>query len=81
MYAIRSIKIPSTVHTITAANDRKDRRHPRLHHRDQRHIRTDHNNVAMGEVQHLRNPINHRIPKRYDRIDTSNDDSIKSNTI
>ena len=39
-------------------------------------IRADHDDVAVGEVQHFGNAVNHRIAERDDGVDASQTDSV-----
>jgi hypothetical protein len=39
--------------------------------RHKRHICANHNNVAMGEVQHPGDAVNHRVTEGNNRIDAT----------
>ena len=63
----------------TYGHRKENPRHGRQSHcadRDKHHVAAYHNNIAMSEIQHLGNAVNHCISKRDDGIYTAQADAV-----
>ena len=56
--------------------DRKHRGNSPVLQAAERDIRADHDDVAVGKVQHFRDAVNHRVAQGYDGVDTAQTQSI-----
>ena len=69
-YAMRSIKSAMTTQATMEPHCHHQRH--TAHHQDHRPIAAHHDQIAMGKVNQLDNPVYHAVSQRHQRIDTAN---------
>ena len=72
----RPVRQPLDKYSESSTDDHgKDHRHPRrqikIHGCAKRNIRADHDNVSMGEVQHLGDAVYHCVAQSYDSVNAA----------